>query len=195
MEMNQGLPLWRWTKASPCGEDRCVDTKASACSCDYLPIFHPRVILLGWLDWPIGQTILRVRCAWERRIGGCPRGFVTNWILLSCYLLVIFDLRVFPSLCSCVHHSFFVFIVPSAQIRENRDQPTSYGIRALGWHGFELCFHQNPPNFSSFLRNSKISTKNSLALIRADLSIRCVFGSFCPWICCFRTPSIFVCVP
>ena len=33
-----------------------------------------------------------------------------------------------------------------------------------------MCFHQNPPNFSSFLRNSKISTKNSLALIRADLS-------------------------
>ena len=52
-----------------------------------------------------------------------------------------------------------------------------------------------PPNFSSFLRNSKISTKIAFPWIRADLSICCVFGSFGPRIFCFRTPSTFVCVP
>ena len=193
--MNQGVHLWRWTKASSWGEDPCVDTKASACSCDYLLIFPLWVARLGWLDWPIGQTILRVRCAWERRIGGCPRGFVTSRFLPGYYLLFTLVCCVFPSFVFLVLRVFFVFFIPSAQIHENRDLPASYGIRALGWHGFVLCFHRNPPNFSSFLRNSKISTKNSLALIRADLSIRCVFGSFCPWICCFRTPSTLVCVP
>ena len=126
---------------------------------------------------------------------GLPTGICYQSSLADLLLASYPCFGVFPSLCSCVHPLFFVFIDPSAQIRENRDQPTSYGIRALGCHGFDLCFHQNPPNFSLFLRNSKISTKNSLSLIRPDISICCVFGSFCPWICCFRTPSTFVCVP
>ena len=183
--MNQGLLLRRRSLRGYQG---------SACSCDYLPIFHLTVILSGWLDWPIGQTILRVRCAWERRIGGCPRGFVTNRVLPGCYLLFTLVCLIFPSV-FVVLRVFFVFIFPSAQIRENRDLPASYGIRALGWHGFELYFHQNPPNFSTFLRNSKISTKNSHFGIRAIRSIWWVFGSFDPWICCFRTHSTFVCVP
>ena len=94
VEMNQGLLLRRRSLRGYQG---------SACSCDYLPIFHLTVILSGWLDWPIGQTILRVRCAWERRIGGCPRGFVTNRVLPGCYLLFTLVCLISPLLCS----SFF----------------------------------------------------------------------------------------
>ena len=49
-------------------------------------------------------------------------------LLLAIYPCV-FD---FPSFVFFVLRVFFVFVVPSAQIRENRDQPTSIVARALG---------------------------------------------------------------
>ena len=47
----------------------------------------------------------------------------------TCYLPLCVD---FPSFVFFVHRVFFVFILPSAQIRENRDQPTSAGRCARG---------------------------------------------------------------
>ena len=176
MEMNQGLPLWRWTKASSWGEDPCVDTKASACSCDYLLIFPLWVARLDWLDWPIGQTILRVRCAWERRIGGCPRGFVTNRVLPGCYLLFTLVCW-FPLF--CVLRSSRVLRVH----RSLRTNPWKSGPTHIIWYQssrLTRIWFVFPPNFSSFLRNSKISTKNSpkLLLDRSEIWVRfCKFWS------------------
>ena len=81
---------------------------------------------MGRLDRPGRETVL-VSC-----VRSCVRG-----VLLGV-------LRV-PRVLACVRPH-------PLSIREDRATleagSASYGIRALGWHGFDLCFHRNPPNFS-----------------------------------------------
>ena len=63
---------------------------------------------------------------------GLPSGICYQSILAGLLLAIypcVFD---FPSFVFFVLRVFFVFILPSVQIRENRDQPTSAGRGARG---------------------------------------------------------------
>ena len=63
---------------------------------------------------------------------GLPSGICYQSILAGLLLAIYLCVFDFPLFVFIVLHVFFVFILPSAQIRENRDLPASYGIRALG---------------------------------------------------------------
>ena len=82
--------------------------------------------LTNWTNNPKSKVCLGEE-DWGLPSGICYQSSLAG-LLLAIYPCV-FD---FPSFVFFVLRVFFVFILPSAQIRENRDLPASYGIRALG---------------------------------------------------------------
>ena len=156
-----------------------VDTKASTCSCDYLPIIHPWVYVLDWLDWPIGETILRVRLlgVWESgaALGDLlPVDFVRVALLFTLCLI-------FPSFVLRVRR-----VLPQIrpQIREDRDLTPIIWYQSNGCHRFDFVSPQIPQFFLCFREIWNFSPKIAPICFWIGLWILCVWVSFDPQICC-----------